>query len=434
MSTEDSAATDELSVILVSPNVSEQMGGEAIKSLQIYLELVRQGINVHQITHDRVKAELDRKFPEMNVSYVADTWFQRVVYRIRPLAPCLNLLFLWRAGQQIAGMLKKKAGVVVHFTSPVSPVLPYLRVPGAAVVIGPLNGNIHYPEAFRHRETAPYRVRRWLHPLLQFLNRFMFSGKQSADVLLVAGGARTYQSLRMAGCRDGQFAESIDSGVLDSLCQKARISHSGRNLRFFHNGRLVRHKGTDLAIRSLARTKNRVELDVIGRGPELESLKQLVAELALQDRVRFIEWVADHGKLSEMLRDYRGFVFPSLAEANGIVVQEAMVQGLPVIALNWGGPALLVTPSTGVLIEPRGEEYVIDELARAMDRMAEDGDLAEKMSIAGRERAIENGFLWSGVIRDWTQIYRRALRMKPNRVRIGPGHEPLTGHYQGSPE
>ncbi len=217
----------------------------------------------------------------------------------------------------------------------------------------------------------------------------------------------------MARCTDAQMVRSIDSGVLDSLYEAPRATHHGPNMKFFQNGRLVAHKGTDLVIRSLPLTKNPVEFHIIGRGPELASLKALAASLALGDRVQFIEWVPDHSKLAEMLRQYRAFVFPSLAEANGIVVQEAMVMGLPVIALDWGGPQLLVTPETGILIEPRNEEYVIAELARAMDRLAEDGELAERMSIAGRERAVQDGYLWSGVMRDWTAVYRRVAAGEP---------------------
>jgi glycosyltransferase involved in cell wall biosynthesis len=353
----------------------------------------------------------------MNVSYVKDTCLQKMLNRTNPLAPFLNICFLWKATPKIKEALARRPGSIVHFTSPVSPVLPYFRVPGAPVIIGPLNGNIHYPPSFRHRETASYRVRRWLHPGMQFLNRISFPGKRRADALLVAGGQRTADSLRMAGCRDEQFARSIDSGVLDRLYQTPRIRHRGRNLRFVQNGRLVKHKGTDLAIRSLALTKHPVELDIIGRGPELENLKALAASLSLGNRVRFVEWIADHGKVAERLRQYRAFVFPSLAEANGIVVQEALVQGLPVITLNWGGPSLLVTPETGVLIEPAGEDYVIAELAKAMDRLAEDGELAERMSIAGRREAVANGFLWSGVIRDWTRVYKRALEGRAEQSR-----------------
>jgi glycosyltransferase involved in cell wall biosynthesis len=308
--------------------------------------------------------------------------------------------------------VKERPGSVVHFTSPVSPVLPYFRVRGAAVVIGPINGNIHYPPAMRSREGTGYRVRRVLHPVSQFLHRLFFSGKQTADALLVAGGARTYESLRMAGCRDGQFVDSIDSGVMDRIGAAPRVVHSGRNPRFVHNGRLAPHKGTDLIIRALKLTRNPVTLDIIGRGPTLESLKTLTGELKLTDRVTFIEWFSDHSKLAEALRTYRAFVMPSLCEANGIVVQEAMVMGLPVIAADWGGPALLVTPECGFLIPVTDEQTLISGLAEAMDRLAEDGELAERMSVAGRRRAIEDGYLWPGVIRNWTKTYRRVVEQK----------------------
>jgi glycosyltransferase involved in cell wall biosynthesis len=406
-------------VILIAPNVSEQMGGEAIKALQIYLELERQGVRVHQVTHERVRRELAKNFPQMSVSYIADTVTEKLLYRISIFEQFLNMLFLRSAAKRAGIVLGENPGALVHFTSPVSPVLPYPNMVNATVVIGPINGNIHYPPGFRHRERLSYKVRRWLHPSMQFLHRIMFSGKRKANALLVAGGERTYESLRMAGCSEKQFVNSIDSGIMDRLYDQPRITHEGKNLRFFHNGRLVEHKGTDLIIKSLLKTRNRIELDIIGRGPELDQLKALAKNLSLEDRVQFIEWVADHSKLAEMLRQYRAFVFPSLAEANGIVVQEAMVQGLPVIACNWGGPSLLVTPETGVLIDPVGEDYVIEQLASSMDRLAEDGNLAETMSIQARERAYNHGYLWSGVIRDWRKTYTKVTEEVSQR-NLGP--------------
>jgi glycosyltransferase involved in cell wall biosynthesis len=405
MTTVISPSFKQFDVILVAPNVSEQMGGEAIKALQIYLELERQRVSVHQITHERVREELDQKFPQMSVSYVPDTRLEKMLYRGKLFEQLLNMVFLHAAVKRVKELLKDQPQAVVHFTSPVSPILQYPPLSNAHVVIGPINGNIHYPPAFRHRETLAYKIRRWLHPVMQFLHRISFSGQRKADVLFVAGGLRTRESLRMAGCSEEQFVDSIDSGVLDRLYDLPRITHAGSNLRFFHNGRLVAHKGTDLIIRSLSKTKNRIELDIIGRGPELARLKKLTSILSLQDRVKFIEWVPDHSRLAEILRQYRAFVFPSLAEANGIVVQEAMVQGLPVIACNWGGPALLVTPETGILIDPLSEEHVINELAVAMDRLAEDGELSEQMSVNARVRALSNGYLWSGVIRNWRSVY-----------------------------
>ncbi len=219
-------------------------------------------------------------------------------------------------------------------------------------IIGPITGNIHYPPAFRHREGMSYKFRRLFLRPVQFLHRLLAPGKRIADIMLVAGGDRTRRSLEMAGCRASQFRESLCCGIPDRLRDQPLIEHRGRNLRFVQNGRLVDHKGTDLIIKSLTRTKLPIELDVIGRGPEKPRLESLTAELGLQDRVRFIEWFADHGELYTALRGYRGFVFPSLAEAHGIVVQEAMMMGLPVVCADWGGPADLVTPECGFLIKP----------------------------------------------------------------------------------
>jgi len=405
MPTETPAAP--FDVILIAPNVSEQMGGEAIKALQIYLELEKQGVRVHQITHERARPELERNYPEMSVSYIPDTLLEKLIYRAKLFEQLLNYIFMRSAAKKAQQLLKQSPNAVVHFTSPVSPILPYPTVPGAHVVIGPINGNIHYPPAFYHREKLAYKIRRWLHPAMQLFHKFGPAGKRRADALLVAGGQRTYDSLLMAGCRPTQFVDSIDSGVLNRLADIPRITHSGLNLRFYHNGRLVEHKGTDLILRALTRTRNPIQLDIIGRGPELPNLRALTATLHLQDRVNFIEWVPDHTALAEMLRQYRAFVFPSLAEANGIVVQEAMIQGLPVIACNWGGPSLLVTPETGILIEPTSEEYVINELAASMDLLAENGDLAESMSLNARARALEKGFLWPAIIQDWRKVYAR---------------------------
>ncbi len=405
-----SAYADVPPVILVAPNVSEQMGGEAIKALHIALELHKRGVRVRQVTHERVRPELSANHPELDVTYVPESFVQAMLWRSVVGRPLLKLLFQYNGAAAAERLLAADPSAVVHYTSPVSPVLPTFRIPDARVVIGPLNGSIFYPPGFRHRESWTDWFRRVSHGPLQVGHRLLFMGKQTADALLVAGGERTYRSLRLAGCRDEQFVDSVDSGILDRLDGLPRAQHHGTNLRFVHNGRLVDHKGTDLVIRALTQTNNRVELTVIGRGPEKGKCERLTAELGLGDRVTFIEWIKDHSQVATTLQQFRAFVFPSLAEANGIVVQEAMLLGVPVVALDWGGPARLVTPQTGILIPPTDEATVVKALAAAMDRLATDGDLAERFSVAGRDRAVTEGYRWRDLIERWIDVYRRVAR------------------------
>jgi glycosyltransferase involved in cell wall biosynthesis len=398
-------------LILIAPNVSERMGGEAIKALQIYRSLVDRGLQVHQITHSRVRDELTQNFPTMSVSFVEETRLDAWVWRSVVLRFFMTPLFMLRAARIARKLIESHPDTVVHYTSPISPVAPLFPIPGARVVVGPLNGNIHHPSGFRSRESIAEKIRRLGMIPSQWLHRAFFSGKQTADVILVAGGQRTYESLKVAGCRAEQFRETLDSGIPDELSEQPLIDHQGDNLRFVHQGRLVAYKGTDLAIKAVAQTRNRVILDVIGDGPERSKLEKLAEDLGVADRVHFAGWMK-HEQLIASLRSYRAMVTPSLAEANGIVVQEAMMIGLPVICVDWGGPSLLVTPETGFSIPPVNEEQVVRDVADRMDRLAKDGPLARQMAERSRAVAIERGFAWSDLIEKWIAIYRE-LASKP---------------------
>jgi glycosyltransferase involved in cell wall biosynthesis len=125
--------------------------------------------------------------------------------------------------------------------------------------------------------------------------------------------------------------------------------------------------------------------------------------------VRFLDWFPTHSDLITALGDYRGLVIPSIEDANGIVVQEAMALGLPVIALDWGGPQLLVHhEQTGYLVRPDSRSSIVQHIASHMDELAMDGDLAEKFSIAGRECA--DRWSWPILAREWAKAYEEVPR------------------------
>jgi glycosyltransferase involved in cell wall biosynthesis len=410
-------------VVLVAPNVSRNMGGEAIKAWQFTEELLTAGYRVHVITHSRVRREFSTAFPHVSVDYIENNALQRYCWWSRIGRPVVAVYFSLIARRRIEAHLARVDGpAVVHYISPVSPVVPIFATPGVAVVSGPINGNIHYPACFRRREPIAYKARRLLHNPLQALCRWFFPGRSSAEVVLVSGGAeRTIDSLRRAGCDPAAMHAVIDCGIPDTLFEHPRITHTGENFDFVFWGRLVPHKGVDLAIRALPRCRQPVRLTVVGRGTSRQQLQRLTEELGLSDRVVFQDWFADYGQLHDALRRFRGFVFPSLAEANGIVVQEAMAMGLPVIALDHGGPALLIGKGAGMLIPTASEGQVLDGIAEAMDRLACDGDLAESISATARGLAVHNGFGWTRAAGQWTATYPLALKRHRDRHAAPPG-------------
>jgi glycosyltransferase involved in cell wall biosynthesis len=88
------------------------------------------------------------------------------------------------------------------------------------------------------------------------------------------------------------------------------------------------------AIDALRREGVDASLDVYGEGPEMKAIQTLIAERDLQDRVVLHGYCADW-----LAQATKADIFLNLSEVEGfcIVVAEAMLAGLPVIAVDVGG-------------------------------------------------------------------------------------------------
>mgnify|MGYP000465771228 CR=1 FL=1 len=137
-------------------------------------------------------------------------------------------------------------------------------------------------------------------------------------------------------------------------------------------------------------------------------LEALGLRLGVQDTVHFAGWAAGEALIEEV-RDADVFVFPSLREAGGAVLMEAMSCGVPVIAADWGGPADYVQPQTGLLVDASSPAAFKDGLREAMDQLAHDAGLRARLGAAGRTHALQN-LDWSRRVDVLESIYRELLR------------------------
>ncbi|HWJ71448.1 MAG TPA: glycosyltransferase family 4 protein [Sphingobium sp.] len=404
-------------IVLVAPNVSRLMGGEAIKSLHIFQGYRDLGFDVRQVAHARVRAELSRDMPELPVDYVEDGPVQIWLHRLG-LSWLLGFVGSWLLTRRARQLVDETAPWLVHFTAPISPSYPFLPVKGVPVVIGPLNGNLLHPPAFHDRESRAKRIGALLLRPAQLANQYLLGGKRGAT-LFISGGQRTVAALELGGCRRDQMVFTLDSGVHDDLRHAPRLTHAGVNHHFLFVGRLVRYKGCDLAIKALKFAPDAI-LDIAGDGEQRAALEALAVAEGVADRVNFLGYIPSGPALFDLWRRARGFVFPSLAEANGIVIQEAMMIGLPVVAVNWGGPVELLDAQTGILIEPDDEHSVVQGLAAALRTLAADPALAERLSVAARLEAEHRGFAWSTLLQNWAGLYDEVLARAGSERRFQP--------------
>ncbi|MBV9789133.1 MAG: glycosyltransferase family 4 protein [Chloroflexi bacterium] len=159
------------------------------------------------------------------------------------------------------------------------------------------------------------------------------------------------------------------------------------------------HKNQPLLVRAFARVQTNVPLVIAGAWDQrFDEPKQLVAELGLSDRVRFIHDVPA-ADVPALLSGALAFVFPSRYEGFGLPPLEAMACGTPVIASN-SSSLPEVVGDAGLLVEPE-----VAPLAEALQWLVDDPVLREDLAARGLERAC--GFTWAETARQTLAVYER---------------------------
>ncbi len=178
-----------------------------------------------------------------------------------------------------------------------------------------------------------------------------------------------------------------------------------KNIILF-TGWLIKRKGVEYLLRALPAVLQacpNYRLVVIGEGPEEAALKQLAADLAIQDQVTFAGFLPQEG-VRAWLQRAKLFVLPSLEEGLGVVVLEALACGTPVVASHVGGIVDMVTAEVGALV-PAADATA---LAAAMIQILANGQTWATMSTHARERAV-NQFSGPQIADQYIELYDSVL-------------------------
>jgi glycosyltransferase involved in cell wall biosynthesis len=167
---------------------------------------------------------------------------------------------------------------------------------------------------------------------------------------------------------------------------KVSLSKNGDHETIFgYAARIESGKGPFVlanALAQLRQDRNDVHVRLAGTGPAVEELKAHARNLGLNGSWEFVRPYDGAVGCSAFMRTLDVFVLPSFAEGTSKSIVEAMSHGLPIITTNVGGSPDLLTPDAGILIAP-GDSAA---LAGAMQRLASDPGLRQRMGEAARDR------------------------------------------------
>lgn len=216
----------------------------------------------------------------------------------------------------------------------------------------------------------------------------------SSEITIVPTGAPRRAFLDRAECR-ATLGLPPD---LRAMLYVGRLAHE-KNLRVLF----------EMAARCFAVDPS-LRLWLVGDGPYRSECARMARSLGIGDRVRFVGFVPR----AEVDRYYAAadlFVFPSITETQGLVVQEAMSYGLPAVAVVGGGASAGIEPGENGLVVRNDP----DEFARAVLRALADEGLHASMSAAAIRSVRGHGLdeMAEGVL----DVYRSAIRARNMEAR-----------------
>ena len=247
-------------------------------------------------------------------------------------------------------------------------------------------------------DLARYAAHFGFAPLAPLLWRYLVAVHNRAD----ANYAPTHTVARELNRRGVRRVRVSGRGVDTALFNPGR--RNGDVADMLYVGRVSPEKNVDWLV-DVADAFPRERLRVVGDGPGLPPLRRRLAE---HPKVLFSGALYGQ-RLAEAYASAKLFVFPSHTETFGQVVQEAMASGLPVVGVNAGGVADLVTMGqTGVLCRPNDRPSFI----AAIRALLNDTPTRQRMSANARSFAERQS--WRAVFDALLDDYER-IAAQPER-------------------
>lgn len=271
---------------------------------------------------------------------------------------------------------EQKFDLAIHCTYGVFRHPSFLGYLGIPFVFGPVGGGEDAPWALKASIRGREKIKEVLRSLLNktaLFDPFLWAAYARATLILTKT-EDTRRALPWPFRRRAVVYPEI--GIDASSAIAPTVRQPGEPLRVLFAGRLLGWKGAHLAIRAVAQATAQgvpIEFTLLGKGPFEPELRRVAAAVGLQDSIRWVSQMPQR-ELFALYQTMHCFLFPSLHDSSGNVVLEAQAKGLPVICLDIGGPATLVSHETAMVIATRGldEAAVVDRLAKALAVLAGD--------------------------------------------------------------
>ncbi len=172
-------------------------------------------------------------------------------------------------------------------------------------------------------------------------------------------------------------------------------------------GRLSAQKGQKNLILAWSKLKNkRIKCLIVGQGPLKNQLQKQIKDLGLEKRVELLGALTN---IPNFLKSLDAFVLPSLWEGQGIVLLEAGLSNLPIIASGTGGISELINSETGYLVPVNNSQALAMKIDWLADNLQQEIVLEKVKNL---QNEIINNYDIKRITKNYENLYQELLTIK----------------------
>lgn len=277
------------------------------------------------------------------------------------------------------------------------------------MILGPLNGNLDWPVAFKAEQKREREMLRGLRNFYRYLPYSRSSTRNAAAIL--AAFQHTINDLLAADAsRIIPMPEIGFDNTLFHPGSRTPVFSGDGPYTFLFAGRLVPYKVPEVVIRAFASsaTLRAHRLRILGDGPEMPRLQTIVAEEGAGDRITF-EGKKNQAEVADAMRQADAFVFPSIRELGAGVVIEAMASGTLCIVTDYGAPGDLAANGRGIRVPLASLDEMVDTYRNALEQCLTDATEAQAIVARAKDYAFDF-YTWDAKAEYTSRIYEAVLK------------------------
>ncbi|SZD73323.1 Glycogen synthase [Candidatus Ornithobacterium hominis] len=361
-------------------------GGSGIVATELGMEMSKKGHNVHFISYS-LPARLDVTIPNIFFHQVHIEEYE--LFHYQPYSLALSTLMVEIAENNGLDLIH------VHYAIPHA----YAAYIAKQIL---KEKNIELPIITTLHGTDITLVGK--HPSYQSAVEFSINRSDVVTTVSQSLKQDTYEVFNIQ--KDIQVIPNfIDNSLYKFDCKDLRENLAQKQEKIvIHVSNLRKVKRVTDVIKIFNEIQKKVEckLIIVGEGPELEAMNNLINEFHLQDKVRILGKVKD---LNKILCISDLFLLPSSKESFGLAALEAMAAGVPVVSSNAGGiPEVNIENSTGFLRDI-GD---VEAMSQASIKLLSDDEKLEQFKKNARQNALK--FDLNQILPQYEKLYQSVIK------------------------